>query len=366
MLLFHVSDASAEFASFTQSLPSLLEARRLNSCISVATEIDDDFDRPPPIPPRQKSNIRIFANAEFESDDNSRKPTNFLGGTAMFRPPIASLSSPLTSKSSPVDQLIAAINDGDILGIRTVVRSKGEDLRSDYWREAARSAHLLHRAISGLHFHGNEKCVVAAVETLVQLKADINATDRAGCTALHKCLQVCTSKNVSVVVKALLQRGINPNAVNKDGDSALSFECRRWGYFDFLHCRLLIFLLLILRLRPASPNVVALLTQGGAAVNSDLGQGLTVLTVVLQAGVQAACAAGLRHKADSSMRSRDPGLSLEADQLDEEQLSLAGKRLWVRIAECLVKAGECACCHIPSSSLILSLVYLPIIRCDLE
>ena len=37
-------------------------------------------------------------------------------------------------RSSPTDQLIAAILDGDVQGIRAVVRSKGDDLGSAFWK----------------------------------------------------------------------------------------------------------------------------------------------------------------------------------------------------------------------------------------
>lgn len=130
-------------------------------------------------------------------------------------------------RSSPTDQLIAAILDGDVQGIRAVVRSKGEDLKADFWCELARSILPLHRAVSGLHFHGSEKLLVATIETLAQLGADVNAADHAGNSVVHKAIQVCTSKSAAAVVKTLLQRGANPSLKNKDGDTPLHAECRR-------------------------------------------------------------------------------------------------------------------------------------------
>jgi ankyrin repeat protein len=135
-------------------------------------------------------------------------------------------SSP-SLRSSPTDQLIAAILDGDVQGIRAVVRSKGEDLRSEFWRELTRSVFPLHRAVSGLHFHGSEKLLVATIETLAQLGADVNSCDHAGNSVLHKAIQVCTSKSAAAVVKTLLQRGAHPGIKNKEGDTPLHSECKR-------------------------------------------------------------------------------------------------------------------------------------------
>ena len=135
-------------------------------------------------------------------------------------------SSP-SLRSSPTDQLIAAILDGDVQGIRAVVRSKGEDLTSDFWKDLAKSVLPLHRAVSGLHFHGSEKLLVSTIETLTQLGADVNATDHAGNSVLHKAIQVCTSKSVSAVVQTLLMRGANASLRNKDGDAPLHAECKR-------------------------------------------------------------------------------------------------------------------------------------------
>ena len=69
---------------------------------------------------------------------------------------------------------------------------------------------------------------MGTLEALLQLGADIAATDQAGNTVLHKALQICTSKSVAVVVKSLVARGVPTSTVNKDGDTALHTECRRY------------------------------------------------------------------------------------------------------------------------------------------
>ena len=120
--------------------------------------------------------------------------------------PCVPWSSP-SLRSSPTDQLIAAILDGDVRGIRTVVKGRGVDLKSGFWLDLASSILPLHRAISGLHFHGSDKLLVGAIDELTILGADPNEVDKVGNTALHKAVTVCTSKSVMPVVQALLDRG---------------------------------------------------------------------------------------------------------------------------------------------------------------
>jgi hypothetical protein len=132
-----------------------------------------------------------------------------------------------SSASSPADQLIACINDGDVQGVRTVVRSvSGDDLRSDYWKSVCRTLMPLHRALTGLHFHGSEKRLYQVLEALILLGASVYTTDRHGNTVLHKAVAVCSSKSVVSVVKLLLQKGADVRARNKDGDMAVHLECK--------------------------------------------------------------------------------------------------------------------------------------------
>jgi hypothetical protein len=113
-------------------------------------------------------------------DSDSEDPLTF-SNLSQFRSKKNSLpwSSP-SLRSSPTDQLIAAILDGDVQGVRAVIRSKGDDLKSEFWSDLAKSVLPLHRAVSGLHFHGSEKLLVATIEALSTLGADVNLCDHAG------------------------------------------------------------------------------------------------------------------------------------------------------------------------------------------
>ena len=263
-----IEDLQQRFLSMVQDLPDFWQQKygkgvfpggSLHAAAAAADSSSADSFPPQPHPPqgkRQQSQegppsppgkasayprtpLHILGQAVRDSQGaHDLEPSDNDAGTAvaaaaaarkMMRPgnrQSLPWSSP-SLRSSPSDQLIAAILDGDVQGIRAVVRSKGDDLRSDFWREVARSVLPLHRAVSGLHFHGSEKLLVATIDTLSLLGSDVNATDHAGNSVLHKAIQVCTSKSVAAVVHTLLKRGANPGLRNKDGDYPLHSECKR-------------------------------------------------------------------------------------------------------------------------------------------
>jgi hypothetical protein len=132
-----------------------------------------------------------------------------------------------TARSSPTDLLIASILDGDSQSVQSVIRSQGSDLKSDYWLTLAPSILPLHRAVSGLHFHGNDKLLVSTLTVLIQLGADIKAVDNSGASILHRVLLICTSKSVCPVLELLLVQGADPNIQNKDGEAPIHLECKR-------------------------------------------------------------------------------------------------------------------------------------------
>ena len=135
--------------------------------------------------------------------------------------------STMVKPISPNDQLIAAILDGDVQGVRTIVRSRGESLLSEYWKDLALSVLPLHRAISGLHFHGSDRKLINTIEALVQLGAVVDAQDQSGNTVLHKAIQVCTSTSVAAVVECILKKGASPAIRNHIGQCPIHVECSR-------------------------------------------------------------------------------------------------------------------------------------------
>jgi len=220
-------------------------------------------------------------------------------------------SSP-SLRSSPTDQLVAAILDGDVQGVRTVIRSKGDDLRCVFWRDIAKSVLPLHRAVSGLHFHGNEKLLISTVESLTSLGAEINATDHAGNTVLHKAIQVCTSKNVTAIVTTLLAKGANASVKNKDGDTPLHAECSR--------------------VRTASADVIASLVSAGADVNcrNAYKANITPLTLVLVRGTAVGTTS-------SNLQGE---MSPESNRVSQEGSKSISRRVWIKAAAVLIRAGS--------------------------
>lgn len=49
---------------------------------------------------------------------------------------------------------------------------------------------LLHRTVSGFHFHANQKLLLQTLKVLVDHGADVNAKDQSGTTVLHQAIQV--------------------------------------------------------------------------------------------------------------------------------------------------------------------------------
>lgn len=181
-----------------------------------------------------------------------------------------SVNDPTLSRirTSPTDQLVSAVLDGDVAGIRAVVKSHGNNsLKSEFWRNITRSILPLHRAISGLHFHGSETLLVNCLDTLLSLGADISELDHSGNTVIHKAIQVCTSKSIVAVIQLLIKKGCNVNVRNREGSMAIHCECKR--------------------VRTASARVINLLVKGGADVNAPNRDALqcTPLSLVLLKGV---------------------------------------------------------------------------------
>ena len=147
-----------------------------------------------------------------------------LNGTSLSQ---SSTPSRSLSRNSPADILTAAVLEGDAQTVQVVVKEKGGDLRSSYWIELLPSVLPMHKAISGLHYHGSERLLISVLSVLIQLGADINAADPSGSTVLHRALSICTSKSVISVLELLLVQGADPDLPNKEGETPLFFECKR-------------------------------------------------------------------------------------------------------------------------------------------
>ena len=227
---------------------------------------------------------------------------------------IVQKSSEATSGQAS-DELVAAILDGDVQGLRTIVRSHGGDLKTGFWKDVTPAVLPLHRAIAGLHFHGSESLLVNMLDALCSLGADVNAVDSTGNSCLHKAIQVCTSKSIVAVVSALLIRGTDVHIRNAESYTALHAECSR--------------------VRTASVYVITSLLEAGANPMLTAAAGMTPLTMILQRG--AAAAAVETGSASLAQTGLDNGTY--ESFTDGEPRHSGSRRVWVRAAQALVVAA---------------------------
>lgn len=326
MIIF--TDLQGKFLSLLQNLPDIWREKygtmaafdsnnNLNS--SVLSEKDINVPINDVIHTTVKNSEKKFSQSH-RSISRSKSPTT---------PLKADTSNNWTVTQSPG---IIRSSHADIQGIRAVVRSKGDDLTVEYWKDLSRSLLPLHRAISGLHFHGSEKLLLATLKCLHQLGADINLTDPAGNTVLHKAIQVCTSKSVAVVVDCLIKRGVDATKKNQDGDTPLHSECRR--------------------VRSASVEVIEVLVSARANVNEISGLGgeesATPLTLVLQRGVMPSSSASPTITTTATTATNNatirtsPHSDSQGNQVisDEDKRRSGSRRVWVRAADALIRAGK--------------------------
>jgi ankyrin repeat protein len=101
-------------------------------------------------------------------------------------------------------------------------------LASPFWKDLCRTVLPLHRAIAGLHYHGSDSRLLNSLETLAACGANMNACDDTGNNAIHKAIHVCTSNSVVAVVEQLLVKGCSATIKNRELDTPLHVECKRY------------------------------------------------------------------------------------------------------------------------------------------
>ena len=175
---------------------------------------------------------------------------------------------------------------------------------------------LLHRCVSGFHFHGNQSLLLGTIEVLLNNCFNINASDTHGNTILHKCLQVCTSNVVISVLKFLLKRGIDVNAVNDGGESGIHVEIRR--------------------MRSKSVEVIGLLLNYRARADIVARDGETQIGLVLKYAQkrgtgEAGEASSFVSSGGGSVRTTNTRGSVSGEY--------GGRNFWVRVALTLLRNG---------------------------
>lgn len=221
----HIEDMQAKFIATIQNIPAMWNSssnvkqqseqqsvRNSLQFLTDETHMNTSIYVPPKAVPSIQSTIKKSAYPSPPSQKQTVSTSSVVLGL---------------NKAPQTDQLIAAILDADYHGIKAVVKLKGEDLNSFYWRDIVKSILPMHRAVAGLHFHGNDSKLLKTLQVLYQLGTDINLTDAAGNTVLHKAIQICTSTGAIAIVENLLKNGADPKKRNKQGEVPLHTEIKR-------------------------------------------------------------------------------------------------------------------------------------------
>lgn len=170
----------------------------------------------------------------------------------------------------------------------------------------------LHRAVSGFHFHGNQRLVLKTLSVLIDHGASVNAVDHLGNTVLHKAIQVCTSAAVIPVIRYLVVNGADvnlQNGVDLDQDTAITTEIKR--------------------LRSKSAKAIEVLLSHGADVNKH-GIGLpSALTLALQAGQSRAV-----HTNRYATNTKSQSSTVETS------CSTSGRNFWVPVVYLIAVTGK--------------------------
>jgi ankyrin repeat protein len=224
------------------------------------------------------------------------------------------IAPPDTDSSELCENIMNAAIEGDAKELLKVLRGAGIDsiqaaAASDASGSGSGNSPLssmlpLHRAVSGFHFHGNQRLLLKTLGVLIEHGADVGAVDHCGNSVLHKAIQVCTSAAIIPVVRFLLQNGVEVNAQNGpncDLDTPVVTE--------------------IHRLRSKSADVIEMLCSYGADVNRR-GQGRdSPLSLILRcAQGREVVVAGNEHPFQHSS-------------------SHSGRNFWVPVAHLLVTRG---------------------------
>jgi ankyrin repeat protein len=117
----------------------------------------------------------------------------------------------------------------------------------------------------------------AALRTLLQQRADVNAPQADGATALHW----AAYKDDTETTRLLLRAGANPKAVNREGASVLSLACIN-----------------------GNAEIIAALLKAGADVNERLPNGETPLMMAARTGSAAAMEVLIDHGADVNAKEK--------------------------------------------------------------
>ena len=151
----------------------------------------------------------------------------------------------------------SAAYDGEIEELLNIVKST-----SNPCAEGPNEPNLMpiHRAITGLNYHGDFTKVQKCIEVLVKNGFNLNQVDENGNTVLmHALTAMPAKKSISILRNIVSSQSVDVQHRNVDGETALHIEIRRMGSMSL--------------------SIIKMLVEKGADINAESKDGLTPLTL---------------------------------------------------------------------------------------
>ena len=196
----------------------------------------------------------------MKQENNSRTPQAWKGISLRSSKLHASPTSYENEEEEFIANIHSAAYDGELHELKKAVNSRPK-IFSENERHAPNLVPI-HRAITGLNYHGDLSRVQKCVSVLLDNGFNLNQVDENGNTVLmHALTSMPAKKSMSLLRNILSVPSVNVSHKNSDGESALHIEIRR--------------------MNAMSLPIIKMLVEHGADVNAESKDGLTPLTLCI-------------------------------------------------------------------------------------